>query len=152
MSQGGPLDDIHRKVSLRSCMSDDLRETLGFNTFRKERGTEEAALPWLQAQLKTGWLQKPIGCHVLCVTDLTSPPRGIGESGPRSSVEAGWAVLSRNRWDRSQVHCWGWVGIFLTGLRLSIPVCSKHTKSICCLQQIKKVNFLFLFKVYFLFC
>ena len=51
MSQGGPLDDIHRKVSLRSCMSDDLRETLGFNTFRKERGTEEAALPWLPLYL-----------------------------------------------------------------------------------------------------
>ena len=40
-----PIDDIHPKVSLRSRMSDDLRETLGFNTFRKERVTEEAALP-----------------------------------------------------------------------------------------------------------
>ena len=40
-----PIDDTHHKVSLRSCMSGDLRETLGFNTFRKERGTEEAALP-----------------------------------------------------------------------------------------------------------
>ena len=49
-----PLDDTHPKVSLRSCMSDDLCETSGFNTFRKERGTEEAALSWLQAQLKTG--------------------------------------------------------------------------------------------------
>ena len=40
-----PIDDTHPKVSFTSCMSDDLRETLGFNTFRKERGTEEAALP-----------------------------------------------------------------------------------------------------------
>ena len=40
-----PIDDTHPKVSFTSCMSDDLRETLGFNTFRKERVTEEAALP-----------------------------------------------------------------------------------------------------------